>query len=148
MKFLFLPPQSDASRNWAQQLARELPLLDIAVAENPAEAEQQIAGVEGAFGALPRELLARAGKLRWLQAAFAAPPEGYYYPELIKHPVIVTNMRGLFNDHVGTHAMAFVLCFARGFHHYIPLQTRGAWSPLREEDGVVHLPEATALIVG
>jgi hypothetical protein len=36
----------------------------------------------------------------------------------------MSNMRGLFNDHVGTHAMAFVLCFARGFQHHISSGSR------------------------
>ena len=148
MKFLILPPQTDVTRTWARQLRRELPELDLAVAETPAEVARLIGDADGAFGTLPADLLALAGKLRWLQAPFAAPPAGYYHRDLIEHSVIVTNMRGLFNDHVGTHAMAFVLCFARGFQHYIPLQQRCSWSPLPGEGGVVHLPEATAVIVG
>ena len=45
--------------------------------------------------------------------------------------------------------MAFVLAFARGLHLYIPQQLRREWKkrPLDTGD-VVHLPEATALIVG
>jgi phosphoglycerate dehydrogenase-like enzyme len=148
MKFLFLPPQTDTTRSWAEQLSRELPELEVAIAEDRAQAARLIADTDGAFGALPADLLAHARTLRWLQAPFAAPPAGYYHRELIEHPVIVTNMRGLFNDHVGTHAMAFVLCFARGFHHYIPLQQRRSWSPLAGDGSVVHLPEATALVVG
>jgi phosphoglycerate dehydrogenase-like enzyme len=148
MKFLFLPPQTEATRGWAGRLRRELPELEVVVAETLAEAQRLITDTDGAFGTLPADLLAHAAKLRWLQAPYAAPPAGYYHQELIEHPVIVTNMRELFNDHVGTHAMAFVLCFARGFQHYIPLQQRRSWSPLAGEGGMVHLPEATALIVG
>ena len=44
--------------------------------------------------------------------------------------------------------MAFVLAFARGLHVYIPQQLRREWKKSRENSGVVHLPEATALIVG
>jgi phosphoglycerate dehydrogenase-like enzyme len=57
-------------------------------------------------------------------------------------------MREIFNDRIGAHIMAFVLAFARGFHDYIPRQMRGEWKPLPNNTGVVHLPEATALIVG
>ena len=39
------------------------------------------------------DLLLKATKLRWLQAPQAAPPAGYYYPELIAHSVVVTNFR-------------------------------------------------------
>jgi hypothetical protein len=51
-----------------------------------------------------------------LQAPQAAPPAGYYYPELIAHSVVVTNFREIFNDHIGAHILAFVLAFARGLH--------------------------------
>jgi phosphoglycerate dehydrogenase-like enzyme len=87
--------------------------------------------------------------LRWLQAPQAAPPAGYYYPELIAHPVVVTNFREIFNDHISAHILAFVLAFARGLHVFIPQQLRREWKKSADEDGdVIHLPEATALIVG
>jgi phosphoglycerate dehydrogenase-like enzyme len=45
--------------------------------------------------------------------------------------------------------MAFVLAFARGLHVYLPQQLRREWRPVPQETGgVIHLPEATALIVG
>jgi phosphoglycerate dehydrogenase-like enzyme len=44
--------------------------------------------------------------------------------------------------------MSFVLAFARGLHVYIPQQLRREWKKPGENRGVVHLPEATALIVG
>jgi phosphoglycerate dehydrogenase-like enzyme len=100
------------------------------------------------FGTLKPEWLAKARKLRWLQAPQAAPPAGYYYDELIAHPVVVTNFRQIFDDHIGAHIMAFVLAFARGFHYYIPQQLRREWKKPPEDEGVVHLPDATALIVG
>src|SRR5262249_37591898 len=77
-----------------------------------------------------------------------APPAGYYFPELIDHPVVVTNFREIFNDHIAAHIMAFVLAFARGFHHYFPRQLRREWRQEPMDTGVVHLPEATAVIVG
>jgi phosphoglycerate dehydrogenase-like enzyme len=104
---------------------------------------------EAAFGWLGNDLLQKAKTLRWLQAPQAAPPAGYYYPELIAHPVVVTNFREIFNDHIGAHILAFVLAFARGLHVFIPQQLRGEWKKSADEDGdVIHLPEATALIVG
>ncbi|HXC29239.1 MAG TPA: D-2-hydroxyacid dehydrogenase, partial [Stellaceae bacterium] len=78
----------------------------------------------------------------------AAPPAGYYYPELVAHPVEITNFREIYNDHIGAHVMAFVLAFARGLQRYIPQQLRREWNKPAQNEGVVHLPEATALIVG
>ena len=146
---LFLPPQSEKTREWAKAVADACPELEVIVPETREGAEQAIAFAEGAFGTIPQALLPRAGHLRWLQAPQAAPPAGYYYPELIAHPVQITNFREIYNDHIAAHIMAFVLAFARGLHIYLPQQLKREWKPApREDDTVVHLPEATALIVG
>jgi phosphoglycerate dehydrogenase-like enzyme len=146
--FLMLPPQSEMTREWARRLAEAAPELEIIAPETMEGAEQAIGHAEGAFGRIPPVLLARADKLRWLQAPQIAPAAGYYYRELIEHPVVVTNMRGMFNDHIGAHVMAFVLAFARGLHVYLPQQLRRDWRKMPRDTGIVHLPEATALIVG
>ena len=147
--FLMLPPQSDLTREWARRLGQAAPELDIIAPETMEGAEQAIGMADGAFGRIPPALLARADKLRWLQAPQAAPPAGFYYKELIEHPVVITNMREIYNDHIGAHVMAFVLAFARGLQVYLPQQQRRDWRPIPRETGdVVHLPEATALVVG
>jgi phosphoglycerate dehydrogenase-like enzyme len=147
--FLMLPPQSDKTREWAKAVADACPELEVIAPETREGAEQAIALAEGAYGTIPPDLLPRASHLRWLQAPQAAPPAGYYYPELIAHPVQITNFREIYNDHIAAHIMAFVLAFARGLQVYLPQQLRREWKPApREDDTVVHLPEATALIVG
>jgi phosphoglycerate dehydrogenase-like enzyme len=148
-KFVLLPPQSDTTRDWAKRLAEIVPEAHVIVAEDADTAAREIVDAEVAFGWLGSDLLLKATKLRWLQAPQAAPPAGYYYPELIAHPVVVTNFREIFNDHIGAHILAFVLAFARGLHTFIPQQLRCEWKKSPSESGdVVHLPEATALIVG
>jgi phosphoglycerate dehydrogenase-like enzyme len=147
-KFVMLPPQTAITRNWAQHLAAEVPEVRVVVAEDAETAAREIVDAEAAFGRLPRDVLAKATRLRWLQAPQAAPAAGYYYPELIAHPLTVTNFREIFNDHISTHIMAFVLAFARGLQVYIPQQLRREWKKPSEDLGIVHLPEATALIVG
>jgi len=147
-KLVFLPPQRDFTRGWAAAVVAQVPELRVVVAETPQEAGLEIADADAAFGAIPPELLKLASRLKWLQAPSIAPPAGYYSPELIAHPVTVTNFRGIFNDHIAAHIMAFVLAFARGLHRYFPQQVRHAWAPAPLDTGVVHLPESTALIVG
>jgi phosphoglycerate dehydrogenase-like enzyme len=148
--FLMLPPQGEKTRDWARRLGEANPELDIIAPETMEGAEQAIALADGAYGTIPPALLARAEKLRWLQAPQAAPPAGFYYPELIAHPVEITNFREIYNDHIAAHIMSFVLAFARGLQIYLPQQMRREWRPMGREsdDVVVHLPEATALIVG
>src|SRR5882724_9055519 len=146
---LMLPPQTTITLSWAARVAATLPELTVVVAEDEAHAAREIGRVEAAFGTPSPSLLRQAGRLRWLQAPQAAPPAGYYHDDLIRHPVVVTNFREIYNDHIGAHIMAFVLAFARGFHTYLPQQLRREWKRTPSEDGgVIHLPEATALIVG
>src|SRR5258707_27836 len=132
----------------ARLLAEATPDREILAPETMGGAEQAIGQAEGAFGRIPPALLARADRLRWLQAPQAAPPAGFYYPELIEHPVVITNFREIYNDHIGAHVMAFVLAFARGLRGYLPQQLRREWKKLPNDTGIVHLPEATALVVG
>jgi phosphoglycerate dehydrogenase-like enzyme len=146
---VMLPPQSATTRQWAERVKTAVPGLDVVVAESEAEAARVMPGAEAAFGTIPPALLKTAGRLRWLQAPQAAPPAGYYYPELVAHPVVVTNFREIYNDHIGAHILAFVLAFARGLHLYLPRQLRREWKPEPgESSGVLHLPETTAVIVG
>jgi phosphoglycerate dehydrogenase-like enzyme len=145
---LMLPPHTPITRAWASRIAAALPELSVVVAEGTEQAAEVVGDAEAMFGTLPPALLERAARLRWLQAPQAAPPAGYYYPELIAHPVVVTNFREIYNDHIGAHVMAFVLAFARGLHTYLPHQLRRQWRPAPLDTGVIHLPEATALIVG
>src|SRR3954469_20784846 len=146
--FLMLPPQRDLTRQWAKRLADSVPGMNIVVAEDKQTAEAAIVTADAAYGTLPPGLLAKAGRLRWLQAPQAAPPAGYYYKELIAHPLTVTNFREIYNDHISAHILAFVLAFARGLHVFIPQQLRRVWAKPPEDQGVVALPGATALIVG
>lgn len=147
-KFVMLPPQTDTTRDWGRRLAESVPEARVVVAEDAETAQREIADAEAAFGWLNPALLAAGKKLRWLQAPQAAPAAGYYFPELIDSDLSVTNFREIFNDHISAHILSFVLAFARGLHVYIPQQLRREWKKPTEDHGVVHLPEATALIVG
>src|SRR3977135_1634830 len=147
-KFVFLPPQHTASRAWAAALAKQVPELQVVVSESDAQARTAIADADAAFGPLTPELLRAASNLKWLQAPAIAPPPGYYSPELVAHPVVVTNFRGIFNDHIAAHIMAFVLAFARGFHQYLPAQARHQWAPAPLDTGAAPLAGSSAVVVG
>jgi phosphoglycerate dehydrogenase-like enzyme len=148
-KFVMLPPQNAVYRDWAARLATEVPEARIVVVEDDAQAAREIVDADAAFGRIEADLLAKATRLRWLQAPQIAPAAGYYHQALIEHPLQVTNFREIFNDHISAHILAFVLAFARGLHVFIPQQARREWKKASQEAGdVVHLPEAAALIVG
>jgi phosphoglycerate dehydrogenase-like enzyme len=72
------------------------------------------------FGALNAEMLARAKKLRWLQA-IEAGMENVLFPELIKSNVVVTNMARMFAPAISETAIAMLLSLTRGLNkYYVP----------------------------
>jgi phosphoglycerate dehydrogenase-like enzyme len=142
---VLLPP---ALGEWAGRLADSVPGIRVVVPETADETMSALASADAAFGALPPELLRHAGRLRWLQAPRAAPPPDFYHPALIAHPVVVTNMRDTYTDHVATHALALVLGLARGFPAYLKAQGDGRWAPDWDPGSVLALSEADALVIG
>src|SRR5215468_1480082 len=145
---VMLPPQSETTRDWAKRLSAAIPELSIDVGEDLEQVRRAIEQADAAYGTIPVGLLKEARRLRWLQAPQAAPPAGYYYPELVAHPVLISNFREIYNDHIAAHIMAFVLGFARGLHEDLRHQLRREWHKRPLDTGVVHLAESTALIVG
>jgi phosphoglycerate dehydrogenase-like enzyme len=147
-RLVMLPPQTDATRTWADRVRHEVTGVDVVVAEDEAEARAVLSGAAAAFGTLPPALLPAADALAWLQAPAAAPPPGYFHPGLVEHPVQVTNFREIYNDHVAYHAVAMVLALARNLHTYVRQQQRHEYRSDYDPGSVLHLPESTALIVG
>ncbi|OJY01189.1 MAG: hydroxyacid dehydrogenase [Rhizobiales bacterium 62-17] len=144
-----MAPLLPIHREWAQRLREKFQdELDVVEIESDQDADALIGGADAACGTVTPELLARADRLRWLHSPMAAPPAGYFSTELVQHPVTVTNVRGIFNDHISAHILSFVLAFARALHHYVPQQQQRVWQQLPRYEGTVHLPEAVALIVG
>ena len=125
--FVFLPPQAEMTKLLAIRLRIDVPGLEVLESDDLGLAADLIVNADAAFGYLPPKLLAKANRLRWLQAHQAAPPPGYYYPELVAHPVVVTNFREIYNDHLGAHIMALVLAFARDFQTYPA--SANTWKP-------------------
>jgi len=132
----------DASRDHARRLADDLPDVEVVVAEDADAAAAALAGAEAAYGTLTPTLLAAAPALRWLQAPQAGPPPEFYFAELVAHPVVVTNLRDTYTDHVATHTVAMLLALARNIPAYARART---WAPM---DDVLHLQRATVLVVG
>jgi phosphoglycerate dehydrogenase-like enzyme len=138
-------PDSHIAQRYPTALRASLPDVEVVLARTRAEVEAHIGTAEAVFGKLPPDLFAAAKRLRWIQCPQAGPDPSFYHPALVASDVLVTNMRGIFNDHIGAHIMAMVLAFARGLPHYWSQQARGEWKV-----GVptYHLPERTALILG
>ena len=139
-KILLLAPDVDPS--WPEKIRRAVPGVVVKAFVDPNDAVADIVDADAAYGTVPPELLARATKLRWICADRAGLGGAWFYDELVKGDVIVTNMRGSYNEHLAGHAVAFLLAFARRFDHYLP-QKRWLRGP-----EMIDLPEKTVLIVG
>lgn len=137
-------PGDAVLEEWAAKLRTECEGLEVVVTDSDADALAALVGADAAYGSLPEGW--HAPKLRWLQSPMANPPLGYFTAELAAHPVIVTNMRGVYNDHIATHVMAFLLSFARGLPQHAEGQRAREYR--RGRFATVHLPDARVLFIG
>ena len=142
------PPVDDGLRAWARRLRVDVPGLDVVVADDEAAAREALASAEAVYGWVSPEMLPAAKRLRWLQSPFAAPFAGYYYRELIDHPVTVTNARGIYSDHISHHILMFMLALSRGMPYWMAAQREARWDSKARKHGYVSLPGSTVLING
>jgi phosphoglycerate dehydrogenase-like enzyme len=106
---------------------------------NAGDEETALAAIHDAdafLGKIAPAMLDRATRLRWVQA-FTVSLEHYMFPELVRHPCVLTNMRGLFGDVIADQVMGYILCFARNLHHYIRKQAEHRYEPIGGESARV-----------
>jgi len=142
-RMVLLPPY--VGDDWPEKIQRIVPGAVVKVFAQPGEAQQEIEDADAAYGTVPPELFARAKRLRWIAAPLAGLGRDWFYDELVQSDVIVTNLRGIYNEHLAAQIMAFVLAFARRFDDYLPQQAEGVWKRNRP---MLDLSSTTALIVG
>lgn len=132
MKLLIYPAIDDVRLNRIRETAATMIVVNARDAEHAAH---EIVDADAFFGKLSPPLLSMATRLRWVQSPTASL-EHYIFPELVNHPCLLSNMRGLFSDVIADHVMGFVLCFARNLHLYLRQQLSGRWSPVGDSNYV------------
>ena len=147
-KFVFMPPQDEELRLLAARLAGAVPEYQVVSPETDAEALAAIRDADAVYGWVSPSALAVAEKLAWVQNPDAGPFFGYYYRELIAHPLVICNPRGIYYDHISHHILMFVLALSRGLPWYLDAQRARAWNKHARRTPYVYLGEATALING
>src|SRR5215475_13586321 len=138
-------PDSHIADRYPAALKQALPDVEVLLTRTRVEADAHIASADAAFGRLPPDLFAQGKRLRWIQCPQAGPDPSFYHPALTASDVVVTNMRGIFNDHISAHVLGMVLAFARGLPRYLTQQMRREWTTGAP---TFYLPESTALILG
>src|SRR5713226_9097549 len=115
MKLVIHPPVEPARLSRILEAAGSMTVTNAA---SPTDALASMADADAFFGKVTPPLLAAARRLRWVQSPTASL-EHYVFPELVAHPCVLTNMRGLFSDVIADQVMGYVICFARNLHRYI-----------------------------
>ncbi len=146
--FLMLPPINAEQRTWAERLNADCPELDVKVVEDEAELPQALSSADAGYGWVPPDLLPFAKNLKWLQNPMAGPPPTYYYSELVEHPVVVTNPRGIYSDHIAHHILMYMLALSRGLPYYLDAQRNNHWDRHARRRGYVDIANSTVLING
>lgn len=148
LKFVFTPPIDDLREDFARRLGDAMAEYSVIVAETDEDLKREIVDADAAFGWVPPDALAVATKLKWLQNPDAGPFAGYFYPELIEHPVTICNPRGIYFDHISHHVMMYILGLSRGLPYYFDAQRKANWDKDARKSKYVSLPDATVLISG
>jgi phosphoglycerate dehydrogenase-like enzyme len=143
-----MPPLDDLKRQFAKRLPADLPQYQVVAPETLDAARRELADADAAYGWIPPELLPIASKLEWLQNPDAGPLPTYFYPAMIDHPLVVCNPRGIYNDHISTHIMMFLLALAQGLPYYVEAQRQRTWTPGARPGPALDLANATVLING
>lgn len=107
MKIVLFPPVEESRALKFNAIAGPHEVVN---ASSLIEAKKAIVDADGFIGKITPELLGNSTKLKWVQS-MTASLEHYVFPELINHPSVLTNMRGIFSDVVADHAMGMVLVF-------------------------------------
>lgn len=129
---LVIYPAVEAER--LQAIKKVAPGWDIANVETEEEAQAAVVDADALFGRVTPPMLAGAKQLKWVQTPTVSL-EHYMFPELVEHPCVLSNMRGLFSDIIADQVMGYVICFARNLHTYIRQQVRAHWEPVGGETG-------------
>lgn len=111
------------------------------------EIETVLDEVEIAAGGLPRELVALAPNLRWMQQWGAGADWLMRTPEARRKDFILTNASGVHAIPISEHILAFMFAFARGLHHSIRAQQRHDWSRSKGR-AAFELAGSTVILIG
>jgi len=161
MKLVIHPPVELERFERIRAIADSMAVVNADIEEH---ALRHMADADSFFGKITPRLLAASSRLRWVQAPTASL-EHYLFPELVAHPCVLTNMRGLFSDVIADQVMGYIICFARNLHVYVLQAAAGRWAPVGGEESRVgfasgpgtvnnidrahrHLADATVGVVG
>ena len=152
--FEFLQPLDDIKKELLNRLKNDFPEIEFLVFEEESEVLENIHIIQAGYGWISPEAILNARELKWLanpdSGSFVneSGKDGWFYKELVEHPVVVTNPRGIYFDYIGNHVMAYLLSLSKRFPDFLEAQRNRSWNKNANRHKAIHLDEATVMIVG
>lgn len=139
--------QDTLSEEQIDQVRAAAPNLRVVLSRDREEIEGLLGEIEIVAGQIPRELLAKAPRLRWYQQWGAGSDWLLRHPDAATADFILTNASGVHAIPISEHILALMLAFARSLPRALTDQRDGKWN----RDGgsnVFELAGKTMLLVG
>src|SRR5438094_4490028 len=89
------------------------PGVDLVCSGNADEQAAAARDAEVIYGSITPALLSAAPGLKWVQIA-SAGVDRFLFPEIVRHPAVMTNAQGVAAVSIAEHAFALILAFTRG----------------------------------
>ncbi len=106
---------------------------------------KEAADADAIIGAPPREVLAAAKNLKWLQIT-SAGVFPYLHPEIVESDIVMTNAKTLSSAAIADHGFGMLLALTRKLNHFIAARPKEEWR--RGNFSLEELEGKTALIIG
>lgn len=111
------------------------------------EVEAALDDIEIVVGDFPRDMLAKARNLQWMQQWGAGADWLMRHPEAVDMAFVLTSASGVHAIPITEHILAFLFALGRGFHRAMRDQVTHTWRK-PEPDQLFELPEKTMLLIG
>jgi len=130
------------------QIQAAAPEMTVLETHDREQIEGVLGNIEIAAGGFPRELLARAKNLRWLQQWGAGADWLLRYPEAVEMDFVLTNASGVHAIPISEHIFAFLFAFARDLPAAVQRQAKHTWGRPARQEHVFELAGKTLLLIG
>jgi phosphoglycerate dehydrogenase-like enzyme len=125
-----------------------VPKMECLITTDRDEIVRHLSDIEIATGRFPRDLLAKAPKLRWFQQWGGAGTDWLMrYPGIVEKDFILTNAAGAHAVPITEHIFGMLLMLTRQLHCSLRRQDRHEWKGFAQHE-LLELAGKTMLIVG
>jgi phosphoglycerate dehydrogenase-like enzyme len=134
---------------WAvPALQREYPAVEFVLCPDRAAMLREVVDADVYLGAITREEVLAARRLKWVQAVSTGVNHLLAIPELAQDDVLLSGARGTHSAALAESVFGMILAFTRGIRESIHLQQQHRWAQLDVRARQVELTGGTLGLVG